>query len=410
MENLPEDCLLLILSYLDLKSQLSLCDLHSRFPIILNYHWQSRYKTNDISINAMEFNINDLHHLFQNICQFIKKIRIKFAEAGHLQVLTSYIYPNVDDLRFHVTSKMSVTDSDMSKILNSFPNLKTLSPMGNFTGKEFVNYKGLESLTLSYCTSKFKVENFQKLMIQNRLKEIKLELFDAKCVEYIKLHKESVSNLEMITIDDNEFPWFSKHFEVMNHLKELHISGTECRNETFRRSFIEELRLVKSKRPLHSLEFGFRNHWQDSLDHEYLFDIVDSTLYVDILKIVSMRISIANRHNIRENIKQLYFKNCNFASREFFNNILFKAKYLDVISFDNCTFDFSEEVFVFDATKMREECFNKQTIYLIDNQYESQVVSDFKWEVRHPHKLFEVCTEKTISYSYYPISICFKNE
>ncbi|XP_023030666.1 uncharacterized protein LOC111518375 [Drosophila willistoni] len=408
MENLPEDCLLLILSYLDLKSQLSLCDVHSRFPIILSYLWQSRYKTNDLSINAMEFTINDLHHLFKNICIFIKKLRIKFAELEHLQVLTSYTYPTVDDLRFHVTSKKSVTDSDMSKIQNCFPNLKTLSPMGNFTGKEFVNYKGLENLTLSYCTSKFKVENLQKLMIGNRLKEIKLELFDTKCVESIKLPKESVSNLEMITIDDNEFPWFSKHFDVMNHLKELHISGTECRNGTFRGSLIEELRLVKSKRRLHSLEFGFRNHWRDGL--EYLFDIVDSRLYVDILKIVSMRLAIANRHTIGENIKQLYFKNCNFAGRQFFNNILFKTKYLDVISFDNCTFGFSDKVFIFDAEKMREGCFNKQTMYLTNNQYEFPVGSDFKWEVRHPHHLFELCTDKAISYSYYPISICFKNE
>lgn len=362
MEHLNDDILIQILSYLDLESQKIMIDVHPRFHNLISHVWRSEYKTVKLSLFESNFTVEHFRHFIESICERVEVLHLRMMNKEQFDVLISHTYPLVHDFRFAVVSNQLLSDEDVPKIVIAFPNLKTFSPHGNFSGLYFANFPKLERLTLSYCRN-FKVNNLATIMNTHLLKELKLGLFDQKTIESsdISLPVERMTNLESLKIEYDELIWFENHLQGLKTLKELIVHGPYQPNSLGR--IVQKMDIITNPRHFKILE--------TCNARDTLRTVVLNQLRVDALKIVTDNFLLDNvsYFNPRrfQNIKQLYFKNCFIQGRYIFDNLMWYILGVDLVSFEQCIFAFND--YVFNAFKITENRQKVLKVNLYENTY-----------------------------------------
>lgn len=360
MEQLNDDILIQILSYLDLESQKIMIDVHPRFHNLMSHVWRSEYKTVKLSLFESNFTVEHFRHFTESICERVEVLHLRMMNKEHFDVLISNTYPLVHDFRFAIVSNQLLSDKDIPKIVIAFPNIKTFSPHGNFSGLYFTDFLKLERLTLSYCR-KFKVNNLATIMNTHLLRELKLGLFDQKTIKSsdISLPVERMTNLESIKIEYDELIWFENHLHGLKNLKELIVRGPNLPNTLNR--IVKKMDLITNPRHFNILETC---NTKDTLR-----TAVFNKLRVDALKIVTDNFLLddVSYFNPRQfqNIKQLYFKNCFIQGKYIFDNLMWYILDVDLVSFEQCIFAFDD--YTFNAFKITE---NRQKVLKV-NLYEN---------------------------------------
>lgn len=360
MEHLNDDILIHILSYLDLQSQKTMLDVHPRFRILMSIVWRSKYKIVRLSLFDSNFTVAQFRHFLQSICKSVQVMHLRLMNEEHFEILISNTYPLVHDFRFSIDPSHMLSDSDIPKIVKVFPNVKTFSPHGNFSGLFFTDFPKLQRLTLSYCR-KFKVNNLVGIMNTHLLKEIRLCLFDHKDIESndLSLSVECLTNLELIKIEFDELIWFQDHLKRLMNLKELIVRGPTQPNSL--NKIIQKMDLITNPRHFNILE--------TSNARDTLKTVILAKIHVDALKIVTDNY-LLNDVNFYsplefENIKRLYFKNCFIQGRHIFNNLISYILNVDLVSFEQCIFDFDN--YMFDVSKITENRHKALSVNLYEN-------------------------------------------
>lgn len=341
MEALTDDVIIRILSYLDIKSQQIMLDLHPRFFNLMPIVWISQYKTVKISLYEAKFSINHLRYFFQSISKTVQVMHLRMMSAVQYEVLLQFIYPKVYDFRFATVPTGLLSDSEIPKLILRFPNLKEFSPQGNFSGRYFTDFPLLERLTLTYCQH-FSVENLANVMKVRKLKEIKLCLFDRKTIEEssICLAADSMVNLESIKVELDELPWFEDHLETLDCLSELTISGPGLMG--ILPSLCRKLGSITEKHHFKILETCNTT--------DTLWTVIESKLRVDALKIVTDNYLLEDLGYFTpksfEYLKQLFFKSCCIQEMIYLNNLMHNIANIDLVSFEQCVFTFDNYQFI----------------------------------------------------------------
>ncbi|XP_017078948.1 uncharacterized protein LOC108113028 isoform X2 [Drosophila eugracilis] len=173
---LPDDILICILGFLDIPTQLLLTKLHPRLLEIMPNVWRSENKHATLNLFEKSISNRDLNFLLESTQKTLKCLRLKMEDRRTWDILTNYVYPSVNDFRFSTYSFM-LNNSDVPKMIQSFPNLRTLSPFGNFTGENFENFQFLENLTVTYCKL-LQIDHLGNILKTRKIKSLQLNVFD----------------------------------------------------------------------------------------------------------------------------------------------------------------------------------------------------------------------------------------
>ncbi|KAH8407676.1 hypothetical protein KR222_010409 [Zaprionus bogoriensis] len=335
MEHLNDDILLHILDYLDFQSQRNMVEVHPRFEELLSILWRSKYKTVSMSLFECNFSNEQFRHFLQSICQSVTVLHLRMMNEEHFGVLISYCFPSVHDFRFATVPSRLLSDADIPKIVKAFPNLKTFSPHGNFSGLHFADFPQLERLTLSYCRG-FSVENLVNIMRAHLLKELRLCLFDRKSIESsnMSLPVEYMTNLESLKIEFDELSWFEDHLKTLSNLKELTVRVSNQLNTL-------NLLIIKMDYTNHPRNFNILETCNTS---DTLWNVIVAKLRVNSLKIVTDNFLLDDINHFTpscfENIKQLYFKNCLIKGKNLLDHLMRHILNVEFVSFEQCSFAF----------------------------------------------------------------------
>lgn len=322
--------------------------LHPRFFQLMSIVWCSQYKTVKLSLYEANFSLEHLRHFFRSICNTVQVLHLRMMSLEQYNVLISFIFPKVHDFRFATVPSKLLSDSDIPKLILTFPNLKTFSPHGNFSGRYFTDFPLLERLTLTYCKY-FSVENLANVMKERKLKEIKLCLFDRRTIEssHLCLPVASLENLESIKLEVDELPWFEDHLEALNRLSELTVCGS---------GFMGTLPLLCRKLGCLTQKHHFKI-LETCNTTDTLCTVIGSKLRVDALKIVTDNYLLEDMGyfspNNFEYIKQLFFKSCCIQEKKHLNNLMHNIANVELVSFEQCVFTFDNYEFV--AAKITEK-------------------------------------------------------
>ncbi|EDV55885.2 uncharacterized protein LOC6546597 isoform X2 [Drosophila erecta] len=397
---LPDDVLIIILSYLDLRTQLKLKHLHLRFKRLMPHVWRSYNKSALISLIEMQLSDKDLRFFLESTQQTLSTLRFKMNKRSNFELLTSYSFPNLKDFRFS-THSFTLNDADLPKMLKTFPNLTTFSPHGKFTGKTFEEFVFLEHLTVSYC-SKLEVTNLIQILKTRNIKSLKLGIFDFNQISNIKLPWEGIRNLEFLQCYREEMlMWFLPKLEHLTHLKKLflcgHVSYSDLRQM-----------LLSAKKPT-----------IDMIEVNQFTSLNDETrglnLTVKILKVSNYGMSACAHISI--NVKELYMRNSVCVYEWEFDALIQNLKTHETLGLSRCTFGFKE--FTFDAEKLAENRTTILNIYVDQNRCRPNIVTYSRyisphddvpmiWRVQGEHRLFKLHFEHPkITFNSDPISIYF---
>ncbi|XP_017120248.1 uncharacterized protein LOC108141401 isoform X2 [Drosophila elegans] len=392
---LPDDILILILGHLDFPTQLKMTHMHLRFLEVMPHVWRSRDKSANLSLIELHLSDKDLRFFLGSTQRTLNALRLKMEKRSNFDVLTNYVFPKLDDFRFS-THSFSLNDSDLPKMIRSFPNLKTFSPHGRFTGKHLVEFQFLENLTLSYC-SKFEVSNLIHILKTRNIKSLKLGVFDTSQLESIDLPLEGIKNVELLQCDCEEMRvWFLRNLEHLTHLKQLFLCGQ------IYGAFVWEVLRCAKRSNIRILDINF---------YEELDQILNLNVQIQTMKVGRLiRVNRESRSLLNfENIKEIYFKDSVFDELGF-KQIINSLKTTEILGLSDCKFGFKE--FTFLATEIAKERHKTLNIYLGENLVchpdEFFPTAPIIWKVDGEHMYFKLRTEHPkISYGCDPVSIYF---
>ncbi|XP_017865306.1 PREDICTED: uncharacterized protein LOC108615368 [Drosophila arizonae] len=399
MESLTDDVLIRILSYLDINSQQIMLNLHPRFFNLMPIVWISQYKKVKMSLFEAKFSIDDLRYFFKSISKTVQVMHLRMMSAEQYMVLLEFIFPKVYDFRFATVPSRLLSDSDIPKLIMTFPNLKEFSPQGSFSGRYFTDFPLLERLTLTYCQH-FSVENLANVMKVRKLKEIKLCLFDRMTIQKnpICLPADSLANLESIKVEIDELPWFEDHLETLDCLSELTISGPGLMG--ILPVLCRKLGSITEKHHFKILETCNTT--------DTLCTVIESKLRVDKLKIVTDNYLLEDlgyfSPSCFEYLNQLFFKSCCIQEKRYFNNLMHNIANIELVSFEQCVFTFDNYQFI--AAKIGE----KRKKLLQVNLFQNTCVCTRKpwiYSKIGEHPLLEFIEGKNYDYTFEPIYMTF---
>uniref|UniRef100_A0A1A9W9X2 F-box domain-containing protein n=1 Tax=Glossina brevipalpis TaxID=37001 RepID=A0A1A9W9X2_9MUSC len=173
MESLNEDCVLKICSYLNLRDQISLQQVCSHLTQIIKRHWISKYKHCECHFLKQHLSSSELQNLLAAICETVEIIEFRFFNKLQYETLKKFTYTKAWNFRFTQLSPYFMNDNDIKDLADIFPNLRSFSPHGYFTGEHIKSWSTLTDLSLSYC---YKLNPLTFLDIMNNLKLEKLQL------------------------------------------------------------------------------------------------------------------------------------------------------------------------------------------------------------------------------------------
>ncbi|KAH8252692.1 hypothetical protein KR032_001258, partial [Drosophila birchii] len=379
---LPDDVLILILEQLDLSTQLKMTRVHIRFLALMPRVWRSQCRSMRLSLIELRLSHKDLRFFLGSNQETFQELRLKMANRENFNILTSFTFPNTHDFRFS-THSFVLQDSDIPRIIRAFPNLKTFSPHGNFTGQHMQDFPHLENLTLSYC-SKFKVGNLISILETRQLKGLKLDIFDDVDFMKTKLPLEGIRHLEFLQCDTGEMAgWFLEHMEHLTKLKKLLFCGLinwqvfKSALNTSHRKSIKCVQLNTSDADIHYLFHGL-------------------PVQIHSLQMTHAIIPFNKMPNstLNFNISQIYIQNSAISTQEIFDKWLTDLKTLEILGLERCTFGFGDYTFLVpDIVKNRSTALH---LHLHENVYLDSVgIAEvpIRWKVEGEHSLFKLHEE-----------------
>lgn len=138
IEDLNDDCLLKIIGYLDLESQLNLwraTEPTSPLKPTLSYSW-SRQKGFVLG-DAFDENRDLLEHFLQAIKDTVEFVSLFRFNMEQMEILQKHCFPKTQILNYWMGPRASDGNYDIEMLVKSFPNIQSLT----FCEPDFV-YKG----------------------------------------------------------------------------------------------------------------------------------------------------------------------------------------------------------------------------------------------------------------------------
>ncbi|XP_016958540.2 uncharacterized protein LOC108030245 [Drosophila biarmipes] len=391
--SLPDDALIVILGYLELPMQLGLTQVHPRFLDVMPLVWRSCNKSANLPLIELHLSDKNLRFFLGSTQRSLNALRLKMEKQSNFDILTDYVFPNLKDFRFS-THSFSLTDSDLPKLLRSFPNLTTFSPHGKFTGKHFVDFRFLDNLTLSYC-SKMEVDHLVHILKARSLRSLKLALFDIDLPQSTDLPWEGIKNLELLQGYSWELErWFLSKLEHLKHLKQIIL----CDHDDD--GFLEKVIMSANRSSIKMLEIN--------AGMPLFYVIKRLRVPCKIMKVAGYHLYFYD--GSFENITELYLRNCHFPKRNIFEIMMQQLKTCEIFGLQHCQFSFKEFSFV--ALEIGSGRRTKLNVHLGENIYQSDNFMDHdmevNWSVEGEHKFFQLHMEhpKINSYSH-AVSIYF---
>lgn len=388
---LPDDVQMIILSYLDLKTQLKLKDFHFRFKKLMPYVWRAYNKCAYISLIEMQLSDKDLLFFLESTQQILSTLRLKMNNRSNFETLTSCSFPKLKDFRFS-THSFNLNDADVPRMLKTFPNLTTFSPHGKFTGKHFDEFEFLENLTVSYC-SKFNVTNLIQILKTRKIKSLKLGIFDIDQISNTELPWKGIRNLEQLQCFQEEMMvWFLSKLERLTHLKKLFLCGH------VRYGFLREILIAAKRSTINMIEI--------SQNTSIFCETYGLNVAIKTLKVANFGMHAYQHLHI--NVNEFYIQNSVCVDEIKFHTLIQNLNTHEVLGIYHCTFGFKE--FTFDAKKLGENRTTALNIYVELNTYlmSNEDPIPMTWKVQGEHRLFKLhMKHPKITFNSDPVSIYF---
>ncbi|KAH8262276.1 hypothetical protein KR038_010214, partial [Drosophila bunnanda] len=375
---LPDDVLILILRKLDLITQLKMTHVHIRFLILMPRVWRLQCRSMTLSLIELHLSDQDLRFFLGSNREGFQVLRLKMEKRVNFDILTGYIFPNIHDFRFS-THSFWLFDSDIPRIIRAFPNLRTFSPHGRFTGQHMKEFPSLENLTVSFCTN-FKAANLIPILETRKLRGLKLDLLDEEHFRETKLPLEGIRHLEILHCDTGEMVgWFQEHMEQLTKLKKL-IFCSRINWDVVRRVLNSSNR--KSIKCVQLRTSG--------ADIEYLFHGLTVPIRTLQMTVAVVPLNEMPNTKLNININHIYLRKCIVPIEEYFDKLLRDLKTLEILGLDSCLFGFQDYKFsVQDIVKDRRialHLHSHQNNYL-DSRNKKWPM---KWNVEGEHSLFKL--------------------
>ncbi|KAH8285345.1 hypothetical protein KR054_008030, partial [Drosophila jambulina] len=394
---LPDDVLILILGQLDLLTQLKMTHVHIRFLMLMPRVWRTQCRSTTLSLIELRLSDKDLRFFLDSNQETFQVLRLKMERRVNFDILTGYIFPNIHDFRF-LTHSFLLHDSDIPRIIRSFPNLRTFSPHGRFTGQHMQDFQRLENLTIS-CCSNFRVRNLIPILETHKLKGLKLDRFDDEHFKETKLPLEGIRHLEVLQCDTGEMAgWFLEHMEQLTKLKKLIFCGVinwDVVRNVLNSSHRREIKCVQLN--------------TSGADILYLFNSLTVQIHTLQMAFETVPLNRMPSSTVNFNINQIYLKNSAIPTQEYFDKFLKDCKKLEIIGLDSCTFGFPQYTFsVQEIVKHRGTALH---LHLHQNVYLDSmgVKLPMLWNVGGEHNLFKLQEGSlNITYEVDPVVIYFE--
>lgn len=322
--------------------------VHSRFLNIMPQFWRFNCK-NMLIVEPLH--LKDLTFVLSSTCNWMTNLRFRTNNQNHFAELTKYVYPNVKDLRL-ATRFFQLKDSDMIKLVQSFPNIKTFSPQGHLTGAHMSEFRHLENLTLSYC-SYASGSQLIHILSSLRLKSLKLDIFSDKEIQSVSLPLDSLTHLELLHCDSSELTgWFLNKIRFLVNLKELRISDNL--HENLARGLLDSL----------SINQSYAKSLELTLTQPIGLPLASyCRIRLGSVIIINQNFDGIGFYRDIPNARRLYLKSCVIRSPDDFYLHIKALQTPEFICFDCCQFGFKEYTFSGkDITKDRR---TKLNLYII---------------------------------------------
>ncbi|XP_016974326.1 uncharacterized protein LOC108041064 [Drosophila rhopaloa] len=391
---LPDNVLIRIVGHLDLQTQLKLTHVHLRFLKVMPHVWRSHNKSVNLSLIELHLDDEDLRFFLGSTQRTLNSLRIKMKRRSNFDVLTNYVFPKLNDFRFS-TNSFTLNDSDLAKMIRSFPNLQTFSPHGSFTGEGMTGFQSLENIVVSHCYN-FEVSSLIHILNTRNIKSLKLGLFHRSLLGNISLPLEGIKNLEVLECDMEEMRiLFLPNLEKLTHLKQLFLCGQVSG------PFVGAV-LRYAKRSIKTVEINFYGELNEILSRNFQTEILK------VAKIFHVNRESRNVLNFDE-IKEIYFKYC-CIDKIGLKQIIRSLKTTEILGLSDCKFGFEE--FTFFPLEIAKGRHNTLHIFLgpnlVCNEDEYEQITNIIWIVEGEHPYFKLHMEHPIiSHGSEPVSIYF---
>ncbi|XP_070142382.1 uncharacterized protein [Drosophila kikkawai] len=390
--SLPDDVLIHILKQLCLQTQLNLTRVHIRFLRIMPHVWRSQCKIINFSSIKLPLRDDDLRFFLASNQQTFEVVILKYYHVFNM--LTDYVFPNIHDLVLGSHLK----NFCVHKAIKNFPNLRSFTPIGGFTGEQFENFIHLESLTLTFCES-FEKRNLLPILEACKLKTLKLGRFNNMFHQEMDLPFEGIQFLEVLKCNQWEMKWFMKDLKNLARLKHIILCGK------FDDRFIKDVLTEVAEKSIKSVEFN-----DEVTNFMFIMDNLNGR--IQSVKVLDNWLLFDGGYGNLKAIKELYLKKCSTDDVHVLDT-LFSLKFCETLVIEHFT---SEQIFEYtlDTCRIARGRRTKLHVYLYKNKFEEKLTNSWKqipinWKIMGKHPLVEVHLEQkpNISYSFDPFSIFF---
>ncbi|XP_017033318.1 uncharacterized protein [Drosophila kikkawai] len=380
---LPDDALIQILGYLDRKTQLMLTEMHIRFLTIMPNIWRSRYRSVNITPTDGSYMIEkDFRFFIGSLQNTLNLLWMQIEMKEQFEILVNFVFPKLHDFSF-ITNLGNFCDADMSKMIKAFPNLRTFSPQGCFTGKYFERFHHLEHLTLTHCRT-FEVSYLIRILEIRRLKTLKLGVFERNKIQDIDLPLDGTKSLEVLQCNNWEMrKWFLERLKHLTHLQQITFCGHVDSD------LLKSVLLSANRSRVKSLEINTR-----SISPHEFYSVLDLNIQFETLKVKGSIVILIGFLPYLEKVRQIHFINCFFIGNSAFQ-ILLRLKSPEILTLDECYFSFKDYTFVVnDIAKGRSKTLHLYLDSATGASRFTELRTEVVWKTEGEHELFQLHKKK----------------
>lgn len=223
--SLSDDCLYLIFKELTLKEQLSMALACIRFENVAAYLWKTEYKDFCLDLFQMPLSETELKCFLKQICDTVKRIRIKYLDELTFDVFKEFKYKRLNDFRFS-KHDFHIDDEAILTFAEILPNLSAFSPQGQFTGKYFNKLTNLKNLTLTHCY-RLNAQYLEEILKSLELESLNLDIDEENCEITMDKDFKCVNTLQEIKINSDGLHVLFNVMMQLNQLRSIKVNDTQ---------------------------------------------------------------------------------------------------------------------------------------------------------------------------------------